>query len=731
MSDGDSSPGSRLRNNSKSRKKKCLKPVHEEEFYYFKKAGSSETDRSSSQSNSCNEADRFYSFKKQQQQQQRDRGGGGGYEFRARERVDGSRRGGGGGGGGVDNGSSSAAASPLSANPQLCLAIYIAMAHAGLALSLALLYGLGKLLEEYWRPIQWAVLCSMPLRELQTALVRFWSHPLRLGLFETLLAVPLAVVRAAMGSVIDSQAALLRLIRRRAKSPAGNWRITFSKLMQWLVSFGLFVLSYERIGAAALPVFAIPGSIAYATGFGTGSALGVASTLTAISSVRRGVRPRSPPSRRSVLSRLSRYLTSGVLNRLNTMVGIGLIIFMIVGSVSGFVFFSYKIGIEGKDAVISFKEHLQESNYAERIGLNQWMDENRVPELVDMYTGQFYESVSQYVDSLAQYYNVTDIVDGLRHFLVAPLLQSFSPASNAKDDDTTDQPQVLRHRTLPQKVKHLWLRVQNGERKAIYAELGSVFRQFIRVVKEEDLVEKMRAFVLQSVDVSKRVFASGTMVLAGSANFFLTVSLSIYLGAAGLLNFISQLMVFFWLLYYLITADSGGVMDHVLGMLPLSKSTRIRCADVLDHAVSSVLLATVKVTTFQGCLTYLLFRFYHIHFLYMSTFLALMSAVLPITPTWLSSIPAAAQLAMESRYIEAILLTAIHLILMDYGTSAIQDEIPGQSAYLTGLSILGGMALFPSVLEGAIMGPLLMTVMIALKNLYVEFVLASAKETGQ
>lgn len=54
---------------------------------------------------------------------------------------------------------------------------------------------------------------------------------------------------------------------------------------------------------------------------------------------------------------------------------------------------------------------------------------------------------------------------------------------------------------------------------------------------------------------------------------------------------------------------------------------------------------------------------------------------------------------MESRYIEAVVLPAIHLILLDYGTVAIQDKIPRRSAYLTGLSILGGIALFPSVLE--------------------------------
>ncbi|CAL9090478.1 unnamed protein product [Musa acuminata var. zebrina] len=107
------------------------------------------------------------------------------------------------------------------------------MAHAGLAFSLLLLYGLYRVLHGFVRPLQWAFLCSIPLRELQRALVAFCG---------------------------------------------------------------------------------------------------------------------------------GRVLTTGVLKHLNTIVAISLIDGMIIGAIVGGVFFLYKIGVEGKDAVMPLKSHVQKSN---------------------------------------------------------------------------------------------------------------------------------------------------------------------------------------------------------------------------------------------------------------------------------------------------------------------------------------------------------------------------------
>ncbi|CAO1419189.1 unnamed protein product [Diamesa serratosioi] len=182
-------------------------------------------------------------------------------------------------------------------------------------------------------------------------------------------------------------------------------------------------------------------------------------------------------------------------------------------------------------------------------------------------------------------------------------------------------------------------------------------------------------------------------------------------GGHAMIKFLFHTIIFFTTLYYLLQSSQDRYAPIAIN---INSSWGTRLAEALEDSVSSVLVATLKLSLFHGLFTWLTHTIFGAHVVYLPAVLASVLAAAPFLETYWCSVPAFLDLWLsQDRFYLGLLLVLIHFIVPSNFNPIIHSEIKGGGhPYLTGLSIAGGMYLLG--LEGAVLGPLLLCLLVVL-----------------
>lgn len=141
------------------------------------------------------------------------------------------------------------------------------------------------------------------------------------------------------------------------------------------------------------------------------------------------------------------------------------------------------------------------------------------------------------------------------------------------------------------------------------------------------------------------------------------------------------------------------------------------------NALRGVFVSSLKLVVFYAMFSWLVLRFFGVHFVYLLTTASAVVAILPAIPVWMIAVPAVAELALlRAEWLSALLLGLLYFLCYWFVNDLILGEIEPSMPYLTGLGIFGGMYAFKNPLQGVLLGPMLLALLSVAYNLHAEFV---------
>jgi len=209
---------------------------------------------------------------------------------------------------------------------------------------------------------------------------------------------------------------------------------------------------------------------------------------------------------------------------------------------------------------------------------------------------------------------------------------------------------------------------------------------------------------------------------------FLTAMISLLFGGGTvLLNFAVSTIVFLTALFYLLSISEKDYKP--IGWITAFSGSIVPTGD-FEAAISSVLLATLKMAVFYGLYTWLTHTIFGVNIVFIPSALAAVFAAVPFIGTYWAALPAMIELwVLKNDLLRAILLLCFHLIPTYFIDMLIYGDIKdGGHPYLTGLAIVGGIYFLG--LQGAIIGPILLCCLIVVFHVY-QRILAADSTPGE
>ncbi|DBB16654.1 TPA: hypothetical protein ACH3X3_014907 [Trebouxia sp. C0006] len=325
--------------------------------------------------------------------------------------------------------------------------------------------------------------------------------------------------------------------------------------------------------------------------------------------------------------------------------------------------------------------------------------------------------------------NAGRLADGAREELVLAQrrLGRCSGGSTPNTRQLLPPPARNMGRRLQQAYTHLWkLQLSEGvsKLKGVGQDTYSMVRQAMQgnssASSELTALQRLAAAGSEPLlAVGRALGAHLVHSLGSTTSVAITGGLGLIRLGLGVVKLGVQFTLFVAMLFLLLSAQQDPLQQAVR-ILPMSETAREHTAASFSEALRGVFQSALKLAVFHAVFTWLTFRAFSIQLVYVSTVASAVCSILPLVQVWMVAIPAAVQLLVQDRMLAAVLLMVLHLAAFFQADDIIMREIPGSHPYLTGLGILGGMYSFDNPLQGALLGPMLLSMLSVFYNLHAK-----------